>query len=104
MYEPTDPLEEEIAERYSRSVIQATYRRFSTYSFAQNFQKYVNYFAESRDLHIVEGSMFKVAHCPKDKISILDFKIGSPAAALVIDLIAYLPIRVSLLLGMCGAR
>ena len=49
-----------------------------------------------------EGSMFKVAHSEKEDVSILDFKIGSPAAALVVDLCAFLPIKAALLLGMCG--
>ena len=59
-------------------------------------------FAEERKVPIYEGSMFSVAHSPNEKVSILDFKIGSPAAALAIDLCAFLPIRASLLLGMCG--
>ncbi len=67
-----------------------------------NFPRYVDYFAESRNLSISEGSMFKVAHSPKEKITILDFKIGSPAAALVVDLCSFLPIRGAILLGMCG--
>jgi AMP nucleosidase len=46
--------------------------------------------------------MFKVAHDPKEEVSILDFKIGSPAAALVVDICSFLPIRASMLLGMCG--
>jgi AMP nucleosidase len=62
----------------------------------------VQYFAEARGLPVVEGSMFKVAHSKKENISILDFKIGSPAAALTIDLCAFLPIKATLLLGMCG--
>jgi len=41
-----------------------------------NFPKYVEYFAQSRDVKIIEGSMFKVAHSAKDDVSILDFKIG----------------------------
>jgi len=67
-----------------------------------NFPRYVDYFAQSRNVPILEGSMFKVAHCPKDQVSILDFKIGSPAAALVVDVCSFLPIRSSILLGMCG--
>jgi AMP nucleosidase len=67
-----------------------------------NFPKYVEYFAESRKVKIHEGSMFKVAHCPQEGVSILDFKIGSPAAALVVDLCSFLPVRASILLGMCG--
>jgi AMP nucleosidase len=46
--------------------------------------------------------MFKVAHAPELGISILDFKIGSPAAALVIDLCSFLPVYAAVLLGMCG--
>jgi AMP nucleosidase len=67
-----------------------------------NFPRYVDYFAKSREIKVIEGSMFKVAHSAKDDVSILDFKIGSPAAALVVDLCSFLPIKTSLLLGMCG--
>lgn len=85
-------------ERYSGSLAS----EFQPYLLLTNFPRYVTQFAEERNVPIVEGSMFKVAHSPKERISILDFKIGSPAAALVIDLIAFLPIRAALLLGMCG--
>jgi AMP nucleosidase len=67
-----------------------------------NFPRYVDYFAKSRNVPIYEGSMFKVAHSPEEGVSILDFKIGSPAAALVVDICSFLPIRASILLGMCG--
>jgi AMP nucleosidase len=97
-----DDLEQRVAidtlERYSGSDASD----FQPFLLLTNFPKYVHYFAESRNLPIIEGSMFKVAHSPKDHVSILDFKIGSPAAALVVDLCAYLPIKASLLLGMCG--
>lgn len=97
-----DPQEEQIArdtlERYSGSQV----KEFQPFLLLTNFPKYVDYFAESRGVEVIEGSMFKVAHSPKDGISILDFKIGSPAAALVIDLLAHLPIKATLLLGMCG--
>lgn len=100
--EDFDPQEEIIAidtlERYSGSDA----KDFQPYLLITNFPKYVHYFAESRNLEIIEGSMFKVAHSPLEQVSILDFKIGSPAAALVVDLIAHLPIKASLLLGMCG--
>ncbi|NGX46598.1 MAG: AMP nucleosidase [Chlamydiae bacterium] len=67
-----------------------------------NFPNYVDYFAKSRGVKMVEGAMFKVAHAPKEEVSILDFKIGSPAAALVVDLCSFMPIKASILLGMCG--
>lgn len=95
-------LEEKIArdtlERYSGSRIED----FQPYLLLTNFPKYVKYYAETRNVPIIEGSMFKVAHCPEENISVLDFKIGSPAAALVIDLCSFLPIRGALMLGMCG--
>lgn len=100
--EGIDMEEEEIAigtlERYSGSDAS----EYQPYLLLTNFPKYVQYFAQSRGLKIIEGSMFSVAHSPKEKVSILDFKIGSPAAALIVDLCAYLPIKASLLLGMCG--
>jgi AMP nucleosidase len=67
-----------------------------------NFPRYVDYFAKSRDVPIQEGSMFKVAHSPTENVSILDFKIGSPAAALVVDICSFLPVASSVFLGMCG--
>lgn len=85
-------------ERYSGSPSEA----FQPFLMLTNFPRYVVSFAEKRGLTISEGSMFKVAHAPEEQISFLDFKIGSPAAALVIDLCAHLPIKASLLLGMCG--
>gem|GEM_PF-427812 len=67
-----------------------------------NFPQYVDYFAKKYNVEIYEGSMFKVAHAKEADISILDFKIGSTAAALVIDLCSFLNIKSSILLGMCG--
>src|SRR3984885_3517863 len=97
-----DPHEEQIArdtiERYSGSSVDD----FQPYLILTNFPKYVDYFAQYFNVPVVEGSMFKVAHAKDKMISILDFKIGSPAAALVIDLLANLPIKAALLLGMCG--
>ena len=88
----------ETLERYSGCL----HTEFQSNLLLTNFPKYVEYFAKSRNVPIIEGSMFKVAHDPKEQISILDFKIGSPAAALVVDLCSFLPIKSSLLLGMCG--
>ncbi|MBN9377456.1 MAG: AMP nucleosidase [Chlamydiales bacterium 38-26] len=97
-----NPLEEKIAidtlERYSGSEV----KDFQPYLLLTNFPRYVQQFAKDRQLPVIEGSMFSVAHSPEEKVSILDFKIGSPAAALVVDLCAFLPIRAALLLGMCG--
>lgn len=76
--------------------------KFQSNLILTNFPRYVDYFAESRKAVIYEGSMFKVAHSEVEDVSILDFKIGSPAAALVVDICSFLPFRASVLLGMCG--
>ncbi len=89
---------EETLERYSGSPISA----FGSNLLLTNFPKYVDAFAKKYNVPVIEGAMFKVAHAPEEDTSILDFKIGSPAAALVVDLCSFLPIKASLLLGMCG--
>lgn len=85
-------------ERYCGSNIS----EFQPYLLITNFPKYVEYFAASRRLKVIEGTTFKVAHSPSDNMSILDFKMGSPMAALIIDLCAFLPIKAILMLGMAG--
>jgi AMP nucleosidase len=85
-------------DRYSGSDI----RLFQSKILMTNFPHYVDYFAASSKGQIYEGSMFKVCHSKKQGISMIDFKIGSPAAALVIDLLAFLPVSAILFLGMCG--
>ncbi len=88
----------ETLERYSGCDVHA----FQSNLVLTNFPRYVDYFARTRGVQVHEGAMFKVAHSPADGVSILDFKIGSPAAALVVDLCSFLPIKASVLLGMCG--
>lgn len=88
----------ETLERYSGSDIAL----FQPYIILTNFPRYVDHFALLNKCQILEGSMFKVAHCPALKTSMLDFKIGSPAAALVIDLCSFLSTYAVVLLGMCA--
>src|SRR5882672_6666127 len=88
----------ETLERYCGSEV----KEFQSNLILTNFPRYVEYFSESRKVQIQEGSMFQVAHSEHEEVSILDFKIGSPAAALVVDICSFLPIRASILLGMCG--
>jgi AMP nucleosidase len=88
----------ETLERYSGCEVAA----FQSNLILTNFPRYVDYFAKTRGVQIFEGSVFKVAHSAKDEVSILDFKIGSPAAAAVVDLCSFLKIKASVLLGMCA--
>lgn len=85
-------------ERYSG----CSHKDFCSNLLLTNFPHYVEQFSKDKKAKIFEGSMFKVAHAPADDVSIIDFKIGSPAAALVMDLVSFLPIKANLVLGMCG--
>ncbi|WP_201456358.1 AMP nucleosidase [Chlamydia sp. 17-3921] len=89
----------ETLERYSGSEIQS----FCPYLLLTNFSYYVQSFAEIHQVPIHEGSMFSAAHAPQVSTSILDFKLGSPGAALTMDLCSFLPdVKAALMLGMCG--
>lgn len=100
--DPNGPLEAKIAEETLERYSGCSVEEFQTGLILTNFPKYVDAFAESRGVEVYEGSMFKVAHCKKEQVSILDFKIGSPAAALVVDICSFLPLKSSVFLGMCG--
>ena len=98
-----DPIQEaqfakETLERYSGS----SFESFQSNLLLTNFPRYVDFFAKKSGVKVHEGGMFKVAHDDKEEVSILDFKIGSPAAALVVDLCSFLDVKSALLLGMCG--
>lgn len=100
--EESDIQEEQFAretlERYSGSPAD----QFQSNLLLTNFPRYVDHFADVCGTEVHEGSMFKVSHSQKEEVTILDFKIGSPAAALVVDLCSFLDIKSALLLGMCG--
>ncbi len=52
-----------------------------------------------KDQHI---RFVKHGHWPEEKVSIVNFGVGSPVAALVIDLLAFVDPVAILMLGMCG--
>jgi AMP nucleosidase len=97
-FEHQKQIAKDTLERYSGSPAS----EYQPYLILTNFPRYVDHFAATYGATSREGSMFKVAHSEKLQVSMLDFKIGSPAAALAIDLVSFLPIYATLLLGMCG--
>lgn len=89
----------ETLERYSGSDV----TQFRSYLLLTNFSHYIRVFAEMCQIPINEGSMFTTAHSVELDISILDFRLGSPSAALTVDLCSFLPTtKAALMLGMCG--
>ncbi|MBF0431741.1 MAG: AMP nucleosidase [Fibrobacteria bacterium] len=94
--------EEKIArdtlERYSGS----DFDLFQPQILLTNFPHYVDHFSNLCASPVYEGSLMKACHWKKRGISILDYKVGSPAAALAIDLLSFVNPRACLMLGMCG--
>lgn len=85
-------------ERYAGS----KFGDFQPYILLTNFPYYVEIFSKKFNSAISHGSTMQVSHCKKEKMSIVDFRIGSPTAALVIDLLSFTKPRAVLMLGMCG--
>ncbi|MFH1538738.1 MAG: AMP nucleosidase [bacterium] len=75
---------------------------FRPYVLLTNFGKYVDHFAAMSDHQKHEGTAMQSAHWPEENISIVDFGVGSPMAALIIELLSYIRPRVALMLGLCG--
>ncbi len=67
-----------------------------------NFDYYMERFYNicGDDRH--KGSAMTVVHSKKADVSIVDFSIGSPTAALIIELLATTDPKAVLFLGMCG--
>ncbi len=76
--------------------------RFGKQIILTNFDYYLERFhTQCGDLR-TQGSAMAVVHSTKSGVSIVDFSIGSPTAALIIELLATIEPKAVLLLGMCG--
>ncbi len=85
-------------ERYTGSSL-AEYRKQIILT---NFDYYVERFKLFPDAILRKGSAMSVAHSAEKDVSIIDFSIGSPNAALIIELLSVLEPTAVLFLGMCG--
>jgi AMP nucleosidase len=85
-------------ERYTSSRV----ADFQPFILLTNFSQYMDLFCELSGGKIREGSLMEACHWPEEKISIVNFGVGSPVAALVIDLLAFVDPVVILMMGMCG--
>jgi AMP nucleosidase len=67
-----------------------------------NFKRYIVRFQEKTKAQFSEGN-FRIANANELNCSMVDFGIGSPQAALVINCLAYLDnLKSVVMLGMCG--
>lgn len=68
-----------------------------------NFGHYLERFeAIAGDARRTEGSAMTASHSERLGVSIIDFSIGSPVAALIIEVLATAEPEASLFLGICG--
>ena len=67
-----------------------------------NFKKYIQRFQEKSEGKYSEGN-FRIVNAKNINCSLIDFGIGSPQAALVINCLAFLNnLKTVIMLGMCG--
>ena len=67
-----------------------------------NFEYYIDCFERNCGDTRTKGSAMSVVHSKKEGVSIVDFSIGSPTAALIMELISTTDPKAVLLLGLCG--
>ena len=89
----------DILERYTGTAPEA----FQKQIILTNFDYYMTRFATlCDDVTSSEGSAMNAAHSKKMGVSIVNFSIGSPVAALIIEILATADPKAVLFLGICG--
>src|SRR5690349_14639890 len=88
----------DILERYTGS----TLKDFRKQIILTNFDYYVERFKSYPGSKFCRGSAMSACHNPDMDVSIVNFSIGSPTAALIIEVLAVVEPKAVLLLGMCG--
>jgi len=74
---------------------------FSEYILLTNFDKYVEIFAEKFDVPIIEKDV-NMPSATANGITIINFGMGSPNAATIMDLLGAIHPKACLFLGKCG--
>lgn len=89
----------DILERYTGTAPEA----FQKQIILTNFDHYMSRFAMlCDDVESSEGSAMNASHSKKMGVSIINFSIGSPVAALIIEILATADPKAVLFLGICG--
>jgi len=89
---------EDILERYTGSPLS----HFRKQIILTNFDYYLDRFDKLCGDERCKGSAMSVVHSKSADVSIVDFSIGSPTAALIIEVLSTIEPKAVLLLGMCG--
>ena len=85
-------------ERYTNCPLE----NFKEFVLITNFKQYTERFQKKTGGKLLEGN-FRVVNVPDLNCSMIDFGIGSPQAALILNCLAYLDqLKAVIMLGMCG--
>lgn len=74
---------------------------FGEYILLTNFRYYVELFAQMHQVDLI-GKDKEMPNATADNITIIDFSIGSPMAATIMDLLSAIHPKAALFLGKCG--
>lgn len=88
----------DILERYTGSAL----KDFQKQIILTNFEYYLDRFAILTGCAKTRGSAMGAVHSKKEGVSIINFSIGSPTAALIIECLAVVEPKAVLFLGMTG--
>lgn len=88
----------DILERYTGSSIE----QFRKQIILTNFEYYLERFHKLSDSVRTRGSAMGAVHSAKEDVSIINFSIGSPTAALIIEVLSVIDPKAVLFLGMTG--
>ena len=72
------------------------------YILLTNFKRYIDIFADELGEPIRSGSAMRACHAAGAGVSIIEYGIGSPVAALIMELLSFVRPKAVLMLGMCG--
>lgn len=85
-------------ERYTGS----KFDDFQRFVLLVNFEHYVEQFLEDTGAHHARGTVMTAAHHADQQITMIQCGVGSPTAALAVDLLSYVRPAAVLILGLCG--
>lgn len=88
----------DMLERYTGS----SAKDFQKQIILTNFDYYLQRFKVLGQTQNTQGSAMQVCHSRSLQVSMVDFSIGSPTAALIVELLSIINPKAVLFLGMCG--
>ncbi len=97
------PTREKIALETLERYAGCTPDKFQPFILLTNFSRYIDLFSEQLpEVEVTSGTVMRVAHCPEKEISIVDYRVGAPVAALIVDILSYIEANAVVMLGLCG--